>query len=62
MVHARGLQNREPGFESRLPCLISRVIERAIGLLQRELPRGIAGIGPVAGTARVPPPRAWSVA
>ena len=20
VVHARGLQNREPGFESRLPC------------------------------------------
>ena len=36
MVHARGLQNREPGFESRLPCLKSHTVYRTFRTEQRR--------------------------
>ena len=36
MVHARGLQNREPGFESRLPCLISHTVYRTFDTERRR--------------------------
>jgi thiamine phosphate synthase YjbQ (UPF0047 family) len=36
VVHARGLQNREPGFESRLPCLKSHTVYRTFRTEQRR--------------------------
>src|SRR5437588_711435 len=36
VVHARGLQNREPGFESRLPCLKSHTVNRTFRTEQRR--------------------------
>jgi thiamine phosphate synthase YjbQ (UPF0047 family) len=36
VVHARGLQNREPGFESRLPCLKFHTVYRTFRTEQRR--------------------------
>src|SRR5436305_5881772 len=36
VVHARGLQNRESGFESRLPCLKSHTVYRTFRTDQRR--------------------------
>ena len=59
VVHARGLQNREPGFESRLPCQWSRT--RSTG---RSPPRSAANSSESPTTSpmrsgRRGSPRAW---